>query len=158
MPDAAWKRWEREVAELIGGTRWLSEKGSNAPDVKHDLLSPECKYRSDTTDPFFKAAVHDAIEQAKANALPNKPWAVFLKRRRQSGGYVVMDVEDFGRLIRELLWQQDEHGTYDPDYKPAPYVRGENSLFDVLVDHYATSIRDAINSSPFWNLTQEKRD
>jgi hypothetical protein len=158
VPDAAWKRWEREVAELIGGTRWLSEKGSNAPDVKHELLSPECKYRSDTTDPFFKAALHDAIEQAKANALPRKPWAVFVKRRRQSGGYVVMDAEDFGRLIRELQSHHEDHGYMDPDYKPEPYVWGENPLMDVIMRDTIDRMREQLNKPLFWQLQTGESD
>lgn len=137
---------------MIGGTRWLSEKGTNAPDVKHDLLSPECKYRSDTTDPFFKAALTDAIEQAKANALPHKPWAVFVKRRGHTDSYVVMGAKAFGRLIRELLLHLEEYGHIDPDYKPEPYEWGKDPLMDMIMKEYANSLKDALNRPSLFNL------
>lgn len=126
--------------------------------MKHDLLSPECKYRSDSTDPFFKAATRDAIEQAKANALPNKPWAVFLKRRGMTGGYVLMDVADFGRIIRELQQQHDEHGYIDPDYKPEPYEWGANPLMDMILREQIASMRELFNQSPLLGILSSKEE
>lgn len=97
MSDRTWKRMEREVAHILGGKRWLSEKGSNAPDIKHPHLSPEVKYRQKLP---LRQEVRDWIAQAERNALPNKPWVVVMKERGMptKDSYVVMRLEDFARF------------------------------------------------------------
>ena len=101
MPDAAWKQFERQVARLLDGERWIRE-GSNTPDVRHPFLSPEVKYRK--TDVFTKAALRDAIAQAKRNERPGKPWCVIYKTRGQSveDALVTMSLSDFAGIIRRL--------------------------------------------------------
>lgn len=43
------------------------------------------------------------ITQAKANALPGKPWCLILKQHRQRGAYVVMDLDDFSAIYRRAF-------------------------------------------------------
>ena len=63
MPDKAWKRFERRVAAFIGGERVpvTGRQRGDAPDIRHNWLVPEVKYRGKIPD-----WIHDAMDQAKA--------------------------------------------------------------------------------------------
>lgn len=103
MSDRAWKVFERQVAKAIGGERWL-ERGTGTPDVFHPLLSPECKYTENKLGKkYTRGLLTKAIEQAKRNAIPGKPWVVCLKEKGMNinDTLVVMDMAGFSQLLKE---------------------------------------------------------
>ncbi len=132
--DRAWKAFERNVAKRIGGQRWISDKGSNAPDIKHERLSPEVKYRSEK-GAYIKATLRDAIAQARRNALPGKPWVVIAKERGQADdeALVVMDLAGFSTLleIEPAVWTRPYFQVFTgPMVKDIPPYDGR---FDGLI-------------------------
>ena len=88
MADRPWKRAERQAAAALGGVR-SGPTGRNSPDVSGVELSPEVKYQK-------RYALRAAdLAQARANALPGKPWCLILKQHRTRGALVIMELDTF---------------------------------------------------------------
>ncbi len=94
-----WKEAEKQAARVLGGKR--KSRGDNfsqeAPDVvDNPLFSIECKYRKQ-----LPKLLTDGIEQAKKyiKRRSSKIPILFLKQRNQKGGYVVLEAEDFKRIL-----------------------------------------------------------
>lgn len=85
----AWKRWERNVAKDLGGTR-TGPTGLGQPDVINLPVpfAPECKYGAALS--LRKAD----MEQAKRNA-DGKPWGLFLMQKQTGVKVVVLDYKFF---------------------------------------------------------------
>lgn len=95
MPDKAWKRAEREIAERLGGKRVpiTGRQRGDAPDIAHDRLSLEVKSRK-TLPEWIK----DAMRQARAaNADGTKLPAVVLHEqgKRYLDAIVCMPLREF---------------------------------------------------------------
>lgn len=58
-------------------------------------------------------AMHQWIDQAEANTMPNTDWLLFCKRGRKKGTkqrkVVIMDVDLFFRLLKQLKAQNESH-------------------------------------------------
>ncbi|RIK45855.1 MAG: hypothetical protein DCC58_05095 [Chloroflexi bacterium] len=98
MSNAAWKRTERRVAELLGGQRLpVSGRGrGDAPDVEHERLSIEVKRRQS-----LPAWLHDAMSQAEAAARDGKLPVVVLHQsgQRYDEAVCVLRLDDLRRLL-----------------------------------------------------------
>lgn len=83
MADKAWKACERRVAKYINGERVpiTGRQRGDAPDIKHNWLSVEVKYRK-TTPEWIK----DAMRQAKASARGNQTPVVIICEKGQDVG------------------------------------------------------------------------
>ena len=97
MADKDWKRWEREVAQDLGGYR--GPKAGDHSDVKGlPDVAPECKLQGRLS---FKT---EDIEQAIRNAAAvGKQWIVAYKVRRQRRKYVLLDYEYYKELRNSAL-------------------------------------------------------
>ena len=94
MPDKAWKKWEREGAKDLGGTR-SGPLGSDVPDsLDVVLVAPEFKYMA-------KLIVREEdFQQAKRNAARVGKIAVLaIKERGGQRKRAVMDWDDFVTLF-----------------------------------------------------------
>ena len=93
MTDKAWKRCERRVAKYIGGERVpiTGRTRGSAPDIQHNWLSVEVKYRAK-----LPAWLHDAMDQAIASKMPRQtPCVILCERGRQAGeSYIIFKLED----------------------------------------------------------------
>lgn len=95
MAEKTWKKVERKIAEFIGGRRVpVTGRGrGDAPDIRHDWLSIECKHRQE-----LPAWIYDAIDQAKRSAegTDKLPIAILHEKRAgHSTDLVVMTLGDF---------------------------------------------------------------
>jgi len=93
MSDKAWKACERRIAKYIGGERVpVSGRARGyAPDIEHDFLSVEVKYRAK-----IPAWIHDAMNQAEASRTDEKVSCVIVCEKWQSAGdsYIFFRLED----------------------------------------------------------------
>ena len=94
MPERGWKRTERLIARILGGTRVpVSGRGrGDQPDVRHPWLSIEVKARAE-----LPAWLLDALAQAEAAATPDQlPIAVLHEAgQRHDRALVVLRLADF---------------------------------------------------------------
>lgn len=94
-----WKRTEREIAAMFGGQR-VPITGriiGSAPDVEHDELSIEVKYRQ-TLPKWIKYAMKQAVASIKNDKqIP----VVFLRQKQQrlADCYVMIKASDFKELL-----------------------------------------------------------
>ena len=104
MPDAAWKRAERAIAQRLGGRR-VGPSGRNTEDVAHPWLSVECKERR-ALPGWLKAAV----VQARANAPADRLAIVVLHElgTRHDGDLVVLRFGDFEEWFNGNLQGEEE--------------------------------------------------
>lgn len=101
MPDKQWKACERAVARILGGER-VPVNGrirGSAPDITHDTLSLEVKYRQSVP-----AWLTDALEQATASSTNGKlPVAVLHQQGRPyADALCVMRLEDLAGYIEKF--------------------------------------------------------
>jgi len=91
----AWKMHEKRTAEALGGKRVSrgANFGESMPDVEHESLSIECKYRKKISS-FLK----DGLTQAQKYD-PRKIPVLCLKQRGMRGALVVMKIEDFKKIL-----------------------------------------------------------
>ena len=99
MSEKAWKRVERKIAAFIGGKRVpiTGRTRGDAPDIEHELLVPEVKYRKRLPD-----WLHDAMDQAEKAEAATSPIAtakipcVILVEHGMSikDGYAVIRLQD----------------------------------------------------------------
>jgi hypothetical protein len=80
VTDKAWKSAERRIAKYIGGERVpvTGRARGSAPDIKHNWLCPEVKYRKSIPE-----WIKDAMRQAEASAMPRQMPCVILVERGQ---------------------------------------------------------------------------
>lgn len=94
MSDKAWKACERRVAKYIGGERVpiTGRQRGDAPDIEHNWLSPEVKYRRNLPE-----WIKDAFSQAKASAKPCQAPVVILceKGEETSKYWICMELGEF---------------------------------------------------------------
>lgn len=104
MPDAAWKAYERRIADVLGGER-VGPAGVESADIRHDWLAPECKFRS-----FLPRWLFDTIAQAVTNAEPGKlPLAILHEKgARWPDDLVIMRLGDFVEWFNPKGGKQDE--------------------------------------------------
>lgn len=99
MADKRWKKWEREVAKVLGGIRIPTSGSAQFPgeegDVYHPKFEIECKDRTKMeTVTWFMEVVGRAKKSGKIPILA-------LKRKGQRGGkLVVLRIEDFLALTK----------------------------------------------------------
>ena len=113
VPDNAWKRWERTVAVVLGGTR-TGPRGLGLPDVLGTGIAPECKAYAGATKLFFTAKLRETIAQARANQqrVGEPHWSVFIKDtsvRGAEGEYVVLPMAYF-KYMQDRLNKENTHG------------------------------------------------
>lgn len=79
----AWKRIESRVADYIGGIRVpvTGRQRGSAPDIEHNWLSVEVKYRA-----AIPTYLRDGMVQAEASAKPRQMPAVILVEKGQEIG------------------------------------------------------------------------
>ena len=90
-----WKRIERKIAAYIGGKRVpvTGRTRGDAPDIEHELLVPEVKYRKKVPD-WLKEAM-DQAQQAKAPQEFKIPCAILVEHGQQAKDtLVVMRLKD----------------------------------------------------------------
>lgn len=91
--DKAWKAFERRVARYIGGERVpvSGRARGDKPDIQHNWLSPECKYKQKLPD-----WIHDAMAQAEAAAMPRQMPCLILGEKGAETGecYIVFRLRD----------------------------------------------------------------
>jgi hypothetical protein len=94
MTDKAWKRFERRVADFIKGERVpiTGRARGSAPDVEHNWLAVECKYRQSIPE-WLK----DAMRQAVASAMPRQMPVVILgeKGKDINDAFFIVRARDF---------------------------------------------------------------
>lgn len=90
----SWKRIEQRVAEYIGGRRIpvTGRQRGDAPDIEHNWLSPEVKYRAELPKWLFEARA-----QSEASARHcQMPIQVYVEKGMQIGdAFVVVRLSDF---------------------------------------------------------------
>jgi hypothetical protein len=71
MADKAWKRFERRVAKVVGGERVpvSGRQRGSTPDIEHNWLSIECKYRKSVPE-WVKDAMRQAVASQQSRQLP----------------------------------------------------------------------------------------
>lgn len=71
MPEKLWKKSERAIAGLLGGVRVpvSGRARGDAPDVRHDWLSIECKHRKEVPA-WLQTALVQARAAARGDQLP----------------------------------------------------------------------------------------
>ena len=93
MADKAWKACERRAAKYIGGERVpiTGRSRGSAPDIEHNWLSVEVKYRKS-----LPQWIHDAMDQAVASKRQRQVPIVILceKGRPISEGYGIFLLKD----------------------------------------------------------------
>ena len=94
MSDKAWKACERRVAKYIGGERVpvTGRQRGDAPDIQHNWLVPEVKYRA-----RLPCWLHDAMNQAKAAQVrPGQLPCVILCEKGKAVGrsFFICELED----------------------------------------------------------------
>jgi len=80
VPDKAWKAWERQVAEKVGGQRRGPDTrgpSGGKTDIIHDAYAIECKLLS---RPKY-CELLDAVRQAECNADPGQEPVAIVKRK-----------------------------------------------------------------------------
>jgi hypothetical protein len=94
MAEKPWKRTERRVAALLGGTRVpvSGRARGDRPDIDHEWLSPEIKHRAAV--PRWLA---DALAQARAAARDQQLPVVIIHESgaRFENALVVLSLSDF---------------------------------------------------------------
>jgi hypothetical protein len=92
MTDKAWKRAERRVAEMFGGTRVpiTGRARGSAPDVAHPLYSFEVKYYGSKPIPQY---LKDAMSQARASVRGDQ-WPVVILVEKGGEMLAVVDPQD----------------------------------------------------------------
>jgi len=90
MTDKAWKRAERRVADVFGGTRVpiTGRARGSAPDVAHPLYALEVKYRKRLPE-----WIKDAMSQARASVRGDQ-WPVVVLVERGGEMLCVVDPKD----------------------------------------------------------------
>ena len=86
--DKAWKACERRVAKYIGGERVpiTGRQRGDAPDIKHNWLSVEVKYRKKLPD-----WIKDALSQAKASQIRQQlPVVIMCEKGEETGKCWIM--------------------------------------------------------------------
>lgn len=93
MVDKAWKACERRVAKYIGGERVpiTGRQRGDAPDIAHNWLSVEVKYRK-----ALPAWLKDAMHQAKASARCSQTPIVILCEKGSDVGksFAIFELEE----------------------------------------------------------------
>ena len=94
MADKAWKACERRVAKYIGGERVpvTGRQRGDAPDIDHNWLSVEVKYRA-----RLPAWIHDAMDQAKASMKGPRqmPCVILCEKGKETGeSYIMFRLSD----------------------------------------------------------------
>ena len=93
MADKLWKAFERRIAKYIGGERVpiTGRQRGDAPDIAHNWLAVECKYRK-TVPEWLK----DAMRQAKASARGSQTPVVIIGERGTETGrcFAVFELEE----------------------------------------------------------------
>ncbi len=94
MPDRTWKAAERRIARRFGSQR-SGPRGEGVPDVVTDKYSIEVKTRK-----RLPGWLHDALDQATRNALPDTLPIVILHEigQRCERDWVLMEMNVFERL------------------------------------------------------------
>lgn len=101
MTDKAWKRSEREIAALLGGTRIpiTGRARGSAADIAHELYSIEVKRRESLPAWLFE----DAFEQADMSNDGTKTPLVVVEQARANGHgrerYAVLRLNDLIELL-----------------------------------------------------------
>jgi len=92
----AWKLHEKRTAEALGGKRISrgANFGESMPDVMHESLSIECKYRAK-----LSRFLMDGLRQAEKYSDGKKIPVLCLKQRGMRGALVVMKIEDFKKIL-----------------------------------------------------------
>ena len=90
MTEKVWKAVERRIAKFIGGVRVpvSGRQRGDAPDIEHNWLSIEVKYRKKLPE-----WLHDAMDQAVKSARLRQLPCVFLAERGKR-------VEDYYMIVR----------------------------------------------------------
>jgi len=100
MADKAWKRTERQVAALLGGTRvpMTGRARGSTPDVTHPLLAVEVKHRKS-----IPAWLRDAVDQAQASVRGAQLPIVVLHGagERFDHALVIITLSDFSHWIED---------------------------------------------------------
>lgn len=99
MTNEAWKRWEREVAEKLGGTR-TGPRGLALPDVSGIPLGVEAKC-------YQTLSLREAdMQQAETNAKKlGLPWALAIRKKGRGGRkLVVVPLDLFVEMYQK--WNQ----------------------------------------------------
>lgn len=98
MNRSSWKRAERAIAKILGGTR-IPINGRKGPDIAHPRLAVEVKSRTD-----LPAYLWEWLGQAAEGAEAGKTPIVVLHRAGKShlvDDLVVMRLADLPRLREE---------------------------------------------------------
>ena len=102
MPDKAWKKRERDVANYFNGKRTPLSGGNGKvtrADVIHEELFIECKLR----------AKHTAIslwdDTAKLAKEEGKTPVIALCEKNRPGFWVMVHSSDLEKIKKYLLWQ-----------------------------------------------------
>jgi len=117
MPDASWKRWEREASAALGGTR-SGPMGTDLPDCANvPLVAPEFKYykRLIFLEEDWKQASENA---AKIGKIP----ILAIKERGGKRKRVEMDWDDFVTLYHLSLGGLYASQTRPSEPVPPPSV------------------------------------
>ena len=71
MADKAWKACERRIAKFIGGERVpiTGRQRGDAPDIAHNWLSVEVKYRKKIPE-WIKDAMRQAVASKRMRQMP----------------------------------------------------------------------------------------
>jgi len=100
MPEARWKRHERQVAQALGGRR-LPNTGRRGPDVVAGPWAVEVKLRRSLPQ-WLLLAIAQAEEGARATG--RQPLVVLVEapgRGRRARRYVIMPVETWAQVVAE---------------------------------------------------------
>jgi hypothetical protein len=91
-----WKRHERQVAKLLNGKRVSrgANFGESLPDVQHESLSIECKYRAK-----LSRFLIDGLKQAERYSDGKRTPVLVIKEKNMRGAIAILRLEDFANLI-----------------------------------------------------------
>lgn len=100
MSEKGWKRCERKIAEILGGRRVpvSGRQRGDRPDIDHDVLSVEAKYRQSIPKWLL-----DALQQAEASSTDGKIACVVLHAdgALYADSLCLIRLEDLADYLRE---------------------------------------------------------
>jgi hypothetical protein len=122
MRGQRWKRAEREIAAVLGGSR-LPNNGAGQPDVRTILVSGVRLAVQVKTTKQLPAWLTAAIDQARYDATGDELPVVVLNEVRQgvkARRLFVLDQDAWGQLTAGDISQQRAHVTDETPKKGAP--------------------------------------
>jgi hypothetical protein len=93
MPDKTWKAVERRVARKLGGQRIPCSGNGDIPgDVQHPYWHIEVKTRKNLV-------LQTWYDKAKADSKGLKPVLLVVKMKGKHRTFVMMDIDDFVKMM-----------------------------------------------------------